>query len=316
MKFIKHIIEITFLRIMIFLMSFMPYRMGQRFSGAFFGGIIQMIGFSMKKKMMKRLQESFPEKSHEELHRIQNVTIGYLGRLVYEFVFFNTSRDEDLWKRVTIEESTLEALKKARDEKKGIILVAAHFGNWEVLNRALIRQLETPFHVFAAPMTNPYGTEYIFRTREKTGMKNLLPTINGIAVVRLLKRGEMLGIVADQNARTNGVFIPFLNRPASTFLGPATFAYHSGAPCFFIAGVRQPDESFRIEAIPLGSIDKEKNPDMDGAMVEFTLRWVDILEKYIQKYPEQYFWFHNRWKTKPGPTDTIYDRVETDLRPL
>jgi len=78
--------------------------------------------------------------------------------------------------------------------------------------------------------------------------------------------------------------------------------------------VRKPDGKFRIELVPMGN-GREKNISKDKFIVKKTSEWVDILEKYVNKYPEQYFWMHNRWKTKPGPEDKIHKRIKTKFAP-
>ncbi len=315
MKF-RYIIEYAFLRAMVLFLSLFPYRAGQWISGRLLGSLAYHLGGSIRRKVRSNLQFAFPEMSAGKRESIAQVAYRYLGQLVFEFVHFINVKESWLSRYVEIEPSTLEALRLARDEGKGIILVAAHFGSWEIFNRALISALNLDFHVYAAPQSNPYANRFVFRTREKTGMHLILPTTSGHKTVRLLRKGATVGMVADQNARSNGVFIPFLNRPASTFLGPGIFAYHSGSPAFFIAGIRLPGGKFRIEALPLGVVDKEKETDVDSAAVAFTLKWTDILEKYVRLYPEQYFWFHNRWKTKPGADAIIYKRVDAGISPI
>ncbi len=313
---VKFLIEYALLRAFIFFFQLFPYRLGQILAGKVLGGIAFHLGGSPRRRVTENLKYAFPEKSEEEKAKITRTSFKFLGQLVFEFVHFLRVRKKWVDKYVEIEPRTLELLRKAQDEKKGIILVAAHFGSWEILNPALISALKLDFHVYAAPQSNPYAGRYVFRMREKTGMKNILPTTSGHRTIKLLRKGATIGLVADQNARRNGIFIPFLNRPASIFQGPGIFAYHSGSPAFFIVGVRLPEGRFRIEAVPLGVIDKEKEPDIDKAVIRFTLRWIDLLEKYVKRYPDQYFWFHNRWKTIPREDDIIHERIPTDLEPL
>lgn len=316
MTAIKHIIEYAFLRTFIALFKLLPYRSGQYLAGRILGNTARLLGASQRRKVMENLKNAFPDQGESWRKAVMKETYYYLGQLVFEFVYFEKVDQKWLDQYVEIEPRSLELLTRARDAGKGIILVAAHLGNWEILNQALIQALGLEFHVYAAPQSNPYASRYVFTTREKSGMKLLLPSSTGIHAIRLLKRGGTLGLVADQNARKNGLFIPFLGRPASIFQGPGIFAYHSGAETFFIVGIRLPEGRFRIEVVPLGRVTSNETRDVDEFVVDYTLRWVDLLEKYVHRYPEQYFWFHNRWKTKPGPTDPIHTRIQTELEPV
>jgi KDO2-lipid IV(A) lauroyltransferase len=102
-----------------------------------------------------------------------------------------------------------------------------------------------------------------------------------------------VALVADQDARGRGVFVPFLGRPASTFRGPARLSLETGAPLFFGAAIRDGD-GYRAVVEPVES-------DLSGpeAEVDLTRKWVARLEAWVRRHPDQYFWFHRRWKTVP-----------------
>jgi KDO2-lipid IV(A) lauroyltransferase len=108
--------------------------------------------------------------------------------------------------------------------------------------------------------------------------------------------GKAVALVADQDAGRRGIFVPFLGRPASTFRGPARLALTCAVPLFFGAVVRVEDGYAavleHIEAPTPG-------PDAEA---ELTRRWVSRLQSRVERMPDQYFWFHKRWKTKPPGT--------------
>ncbi len=316
MRKIQHIIEYILLRFLLFIFNSLPYESGLKFSGAVVLGIGHLVGGSYKRRLRETLRFAFPENTPERNEEIIRNTFRSVGYLAFEFARFGMADRNWFDKYCEIEESSFKAMKKAHEAGNGMILIAAHLGNWEILNHVLIERLGLDFNVYAAPQSNPYADNFVFRSREKTGIKLILPSASGIQAVRALKRGGTLGLVSDQNARGHGLFIPFMNRPASIFQGPASFAYNSGSPSFFITALRTGNGHFRIEAVPVGTIEKDKVNDPEQAMADFTLRWVDLLEKYVRKYPDQYFWLHNRWKTKTGPGQKILERKESGLNPL
>ena len=109
-----------------------------------------------------------------------------------------------------------------------------------------------------------------------------------------LRDGRVVVLASDQDALERGVFVPFLGRPASTFRGPARLALRHDVPLFFGVLVRE-GQGYRmvlerVEAGPGADADPE---------TRLTRAWVERLEDHVGRRPEQYFWFHRRWKTEP-----------------
>ena len=106
----------------------------------------------------------------------------------------------------------------------------------------------------------------------------------------ILNANKILGLVSDQDARGKGVFVDFFNEPASTHKGAALFHLNTNATLIFGICVQKNIEEYLVEFIPI-------NPNKKSAK-DITQLYTTIIEQSIKKYPEQYFWFHNRWKTK------------------
>ena len=106
----------------------------------------------------------------------------------------------------------------------------------------------------------------------------------------ILNANKILGLVSDQDARGKGVFVDFFNEPASTHKGAALFHLNTNASLIFGICVQKDIEKYRVEFIPINP--KKKSTE------DITQLYTTIIEQSIKKYPEQYFWFHNRWKTK------------------
>ena len=113
----------------------------------------------------------------------------------------------------------------------------------------------------------------------------------------LIRSGVSVALVADQDARNRGIFVPFLGRPASTFRGPARLALETGAPLFFGAAIREGD-GYRAVVEPVST--RRDGPDAER---DLTRAWVERLDYRVRLSPEQYFWFHRRWKTIPEVTE-------------
>ena len=105
----------------------------------------------------------------------------------------------------------------------------------------------------------------------------------------VLQKNGLLGLVSDQDAKKKGIFVDFFGIPASTPKGAALFHANTKAPILLGVCIK---ENFREYKIYFKAIDtKNKN------IKEITQEYTSHLESYIKEYPDQYFWFHRRWKT-------------------
>ena len=109
----------------------------------------------------------------------------------------------------------------------------------------------------------------------------------------LIQSGTSVALVADQDAGNRGLFVPYLGRLASTFRGPARLSMSTGAPLFFGAAIREGDR-YRAILEPV-----ETGLTGNDAELDLTRNWVQRLETWVRRVPDQYFWFHRRWKTQP-----------------
>ncbi len=111
-------------------------------------------------------------------------------------------------------------------------------------------------------------------------------------LLRALKNKQAIGLVADQNAGMDAVFVDFFGKIAATHPGPAQLALKFGAPMVVGAAIRTAPAQFKILA-------QQVEIKADDTVESLTQRHVKILESFIRQYPEQYFWLHRRWKTRP-----------------
>ena len=134
------------------------------------------------------------------------------------------------------------------------------------------------------------------RERERSGL-TAIPADRGVRrVYESLRAGRWVALLADQDARRHGVFVPFLGRPASTALGPARIALATGAPILMGFVTREPDGRMVLEVEPPLAIPDPGAPD---AALRLTALHTARLEAQVRARPEMWFWLHRRWKTAP-----------------
>jgi KDO2-lipid IV(A) lauroyltransferase len=148
-------------------------------------------------------------------------------------------------------------------------------------------------------MENPLFDRYLTNTRERIGMSIVHDEDAVRRVPRALRAGQVVAFLIDQGAvGLASTWVPFFRRLAKTPRGPAVFALRLGTPVVFGAALRQPGGRFRLYFEPIdttatGNIDA----DVDRIVAEYT----SVLERYVRRAPEQYFWHHRRWKhQRPG----------------
>jgi len=252
--------------------------------------------FSEKNRLiaLHNLARSFPEKDMPELMRIARDSYRHLGIVAAEFFDIPSLTMENLADWFGVE--GLEHYVRAYEKGKGILLFTGHFGNWEVM-AAACAVLFDPLHIVYRELDNPVMRDIVDRVRSHTGNK-LLPK-GGAArrIVRLLNKQKSVGILIDQNvAWYEGVFVDFLGRPASTTKGLAALALQTGAPVLPAFAVRLRDGRYRVVVEP--EVEIVRTDDYDRDILENTKRFTNALEKHVRRHPEQWFWLHQRWKTK------------------
>ncbi|MCC6741613.1 MAG: lysophospholipid acyltransferase family protein [Planctomycetia bacterium] len=218
------------------------------------------------------------------------------GQLAIEVMQITSTYSRERFRRhVTVVGE--ENLRAARALGKGVVAVSAHLGNWEV-GAAVLGHLGYPPTWLLRPIENPALQEAINAIRATAGIRVITKWGGLREAIHVLRRGEVLAMLVDQDARDQGVFVPFFGKEASTLKSPALLSLRTGAPIVPFAALRQPDGSFVVEIaegfVPEGSADQEA--DLARATAKFTR----TIEEWIRKHPEQWLWVHRRWKTQRG----------------
>ena len=187
-----------------------------------------------------------------------------------------------------------ELITEHYEKNRGVILLSAHFGNWEYIALSVSLQIGIPFHVIVKPQRNPYVTRWLEAVRTKWINKIIPSGISIRTVYKALIEKKIVAMVADQRGPKEGLKLDFMGRPALFFAGPAILSLKTGAPILYSIPVRQNDYSYKAE---IHEISGENLPENEEeAVLELTRRHKTYLEEFIEKNPEQWFWMHKRWK--------------------
>lgn len=196
-----------------------------------------------------------------------------------------------------IQFSGLENLEAALAKGKGVLLMASHFGNWELMALGFSIGY-IPLNIVVRPLDNPLLDAIINRVRTRGGSK-LIPKKGSVReVLRLLRNRQVIGLLVDQNVDWyDGVFVPFFNEIACTNKALAVLALRTEAPVIPVYNVRMEDGRFMAFAEPEVPIIRTGDTTMD--IEENTARFNRILEELVRRQPDHWLWLHQRWKTRP-----------------
>jgi KDO2-lipid IV(A) lauroyltransferase len=254
-----------------------------------------------KAVVLDHLEQAFPQKTPEEIKKIARGSYQNLGMNVLEHLRLPTLSPDEI--RSIVDLADEEILVQALDRKRGVIIVGGHFGNWEYSSSSLPAN-GYRFGVVVAKISNKYIDKRINEHREATGGKMIPKRSSTKAVIRMLRENGAVGMLIDQNQKRWGAFVDFFGRPCSTVRGPALIAHKTGASIIFFASIRQPDGTIKVIFEPV-EIDYHAGATEENIR-DITQRCTARLEHYIRLYPEQWFWMHRRWKTRPsGESSTL-----------
>lgn len=237
-----------------------------------------------KETAINNIRIAFPNKSSIEVNQILKNCYQFFSYNFIQFMAFPPKYDS-----LEIKVDGRKILNDALKNDKGVILISAHFGAWEVLGH-WFGVNDYPLRGVAQKQKNRGANKFFEEKRKLSGISQVYRKTNIEMLYEVLHQKEILGLVSDQDAKQKGVFVDFFNKPASTHKGAALFHQRTNAPMIFGVCLQNQFNKYKIK---ITAIESEKN-----TVKTITQNYTSALETLIKKYPEQYFWFHKRWKTK------------------
>ncbi|NQT75024.1 MAG: mitochondrial fission ELM1 family protein [Candidatus Omnitrophica bacterium] len=258
------------------------------------GDLACLVNVKRRSIAYANLKAAFPEKDAGEISGISRQHFRNLGMSIIELLKVPVMGKGYLGKYVSIE--NIDRIRAARDKGKGVIILAAHFGNWEISSLATSAR-GYGMYVFAREQKYARLNNLLNRYREMTGCKVVAKGFSVRDIIKTLHDNGIVAMLADQDAGANGVFVEFLGRPASTAQGAVSFALRTGAIILPSFTLRVGPKGHVLEiGEPLGLINtQDKKKDLKANLEKIT----SILEAFIKRFPDQWLWSHKRWKSTP-----------------
>jgi KDO2-lipid IV(A) lauroyltransferase len=179
------------------------------------------------------------------------------------------------------------------DPGRGVIVVSAHLGNWEL--GACLVALMKPLLVVVRKLNNPYVDRLVAERSHRNRMRTILKDqASGRALLAAIRKGEGVALLVDQHARKGGIMVDFLGHPASTYASPGRLQLASAAPIVACTLIRTGLLHYRfVFSHPML---RPEGVDREEVVHRVTEAINNQLGEWIRRNPEQYLWFHRRWR--------------------
>ncbi len=248
-----------------------------------------------RKSAIENLRIAFKgEKTEAEIRAIAKGIFRNLGENLFEILSASKLTPRNIDRHVRIR--GLDIVDKALSQKRGFIVLSAHFGNWELL-AGWFGLKKYPVNVLARRLRYEKFDDWINSLRRKMGVNVVMRDESVKTILKLLKEGQSIAILADQDISSiDGVFVDFFGHPAYTPTAPVILALATAVPIIPMFIVREGNSHTIYVEEPL---ELEITGNKDNDIKINTQKWSKVVEAYIRKYPSQWVWVHNRWKTNP-----------------
>jgi KDO2-lipid IV(A) lauroyltransferase len=254
---------------------------------------------SRRRILFKNLLAAFPEKPTKEIAAIARGCVSTFGATFMDFLEASDLPREDFLDRAPL--TGVEHLLAARARGRGVFLLSAHFGSWEV-GALRVGLMGEPISLVVRPLDNPLLEAELARRRTRFGNSVIAKKDAAREILRAMRLNQTVAILIDQNVlEREAIFVPFFGRPAATTPSLGLLQLKTGAavlPVFTwpIGGGRY---ETRCEPPIFPEEFEAAATDRAEWVKRATARYIEVIEAAIRKKPSAWLWMHNRWRTRP-----------------
>jgi len=291
------------IRVILFPVRFMP-RTLELFLGAVLGLFLYHIIRFKRDVVRRNLLAAYGNKSLSEIKELERKNYIHYGRLVFELL--HMPFDGFNFGKKNVHVHNIQYLEEALSKGKGVLLLSAHIGFWEVMG-AVAMLYKLPLNIITKYLRIKLFDDLWVNSRASYGIKLINEVSSAKNILKALSRKEIVGVVLDQfMGPPVGGKVMFFGHPAWTITSLAWFVQKTGAPIVPVVNYRREDGSFDLVIYPDAGFENVGNDDEN--IKHNTQRYSNIIEGFIRKCPEQWIWVHKRWKAvkEDGFKDNIY----------
>lgn len=246
-----------------------------------------------KNTALSNLNLAFPEKEGTEINKIVKGCYRNVFIVIFELFFMRKLSELRLHEIIKMENP--ELIEKCLQRGKGIVIVSAHFGNWELMGYGCARYTHQQFNIIVKEQSNHRLDRRLNMIRESAGNKMIEMKTALREVLSLLRENKIVVMLGDQSAPKEGsVKVDFFFKDVPTFEGAAKFAIKMQSAMIFGYPLRQKDNTYILH---LEEIDMSKYKEYSEENIkQLTQEHTKLLEDAIRKNPDHWLWFHRRFK--------------------
>ena len=260
-------------------------------SGKLLGLLFYSLAIPHRRLVRRNLQFCYPEWSAKEIRELSRRIFMNFGITLVEMLQCTFMSHEEVLKALRVEGE--ENFNKAFKSNRGIVIVSAHMGNWEV-GLHITNYYGKPMLGVAAKTRYGWADILLSRSRNRLGntiidKKGALPKIT-----EGLRRGEVIGMLIDQSRRKHGVEVTFFGRKATASPAAALLALRCNSLVLPAFCVRRSDGQLTIQVKT--PFELTRTGDLRSDIQSNTQRMIDVVEEMVRTYPDQWFWLLKPWK--------------------
>jgi len=250
----------------------------------------RVVGYR-KRVVWQNLKNSFPEKSDQELRKIQKQFYKHLAEVFVETLKVLQISDKELKKRIKIQ--NLDLLTRRLQEGRTVLVLTSHLFNWEWLSHIVAIEQKFPLYFVYQPLNNKFFDKLMLRLRTRFGQKAIKMQNVLKDILKNHHQARIVALLADQSPAGNEKdhWTTFLHQETAFFAGTEKIALKLQLPVLF-GGVKRLKKGYY--ELYFAEIYHPK----DLPNTNITETYVSLLEKQIRETPANWLWSHKRWKKK------------------
>jgi KDO2-lipid IV(A) lauroyltransferase len=236
----------------------------------------------------QHLAQAFPDRDAAWVRRTSHRCFGHFGGMILWTLAAQRRGMAWMRQQVEFEMPAMRSWLLAPRPGAGLLGLSAHFGNWELLAQSMGAEIRLA--VVGKRMRHPLADAWLRHLRERHGSTMIYQDDGAIAVLRALRNNDIVATLIDQDiGRLAGCFVPFFGRLAHTPIAPAQLACRAGDQAAVVLCFRRKGK-WCIRVVSLPKLEPEA----------LTAAATAVIETAVREYPQQWVWWHRRWRTRPA----------------
>ncbi len=288
---------ITYALLRILLVFLLLFRIETNLRAAcFLGRVLWKYYHRGRERALQNLSTSFPDKSPEWIHNTGRRSFEHIAMLAVDVLLAPKIVKKSNWRNYS-QYKNVEQVKWLMKEGRGLIMIAAHYGNFEIMGY-LLGLFGFNIYSVARPLDNRFISNYLYKLRQQAGQIIIDKKGASGLIDKLISDGATMCLIADQDAGRKGVFVDFFGRKASTYKSIGLLALTNNIP-IGVGYSRRVGNRFFFE-IGVNRIIYPKEWSQKEKPLEWiTAEYTKAIEDFVREDPSQYWWLHRRWKHRP-----------------